>query len=217
MNPLPGLDVQWLESAEPLSTFLRYEIYRRTLGAPVWTRIADITDRALLAYFDARVAPDTTYEYDVIPVVDLGGEELAGDFGTPVQAELSIRSLFIHDAASPDLYVELHPDDVREATSPDVRFVQVWDRTAPTAHVGPARPRTFRASAPLAWEDKREVETALRALLARQASGATLVARWYKSGEVLFCAIKATEQGGAPGITTWSLELGEVYFREEVS
>lgn len=223
MNALPVIYLSWNQSTEPLASFLRYCVYRRELGEGenAWLRLARITDRSRTYFEDHQAGAGVTYEYAVTQVSDSSGEEVESDFPTPVQASLTINSLFIHDAAAPEHYAELLAATQEVNVEQDIAYLQPWSGQAPVAHVGNVEARTFVATVRGQWNHSngaisREQYLALRNLQERQrTNGAVLVARQGRDIR-LFCQLEMLRRADEAVNFSQSLRLKEVDYQEAV-
>ena len=134
MNALPGAYLTWTTSVEPLTSFLRYLVYRRKTGDTAYTRVGRITDRSLTSFQDYTLASGVSYDYAVTQVSSASGEEVESTFPTAATASVTIRSTFIHDVAAPANYVEILAEGQSVSPEQDVAYLQVWGRNQPTAH-----------------------------------------------------------------------------------
>lgn len=217
MNPLPGAYIQWDESEVSLDVFLRYQVYRREQGVEAWTKVARLTSRAENFYTDYTVEDNTVYEYAVTQVQDVAGDEIESAFPEAVQVTVHIRSLFIHCiAVLGGVYAEFEYSPGGEQTTLDVALVRAWDNPRPTAHIGPGRGRTYHGSSVIPWYDKDVIERAMIDLYDHQEMGHQMMARWYR-GKRMFCVIQATSQEYDTGEVSWSIQLTETRYQEEVA
>jgi hypothetical protein len=195
-DPLPGAYLTWDESSEPLSSFLRYQVYRRVAGETTWNALSDgrITDRSLTAYLDYAVESGVLYEYDVTQWSDSSGEELESDHTVGVQGTLIIRDLFIHDASVPDYYAQLHVQQQTIDVAQDIAYLQPWAHQSPTAHVGNVQTRTLDVPLTGQWGYSQSSlsDDAYRALLTlvtrQRTEGSSLIARQGRD-VFLYCVI----------------------------
>lgn len=217
MNALPNIYLTWDPSTESLDTFLRYQVYRRELGASEWTKLARITDRGVAYYNDYGARSGTTYEYAVTQVKDVAGEEVEGVFPAPVQAQLAIVSIFVHALASPSVYAELDADRASYAREQDIAYVLPASRRVPTPHVGRRRQRVVRAEmGDEAWDDSAEIWRAVEDLQeAQYALGSKLMLRGPRD-LAFVAALESPERDDRHVAYGASLTLREVYHREEV-
>lgn len=209
MNPLPQAYITWDESAVDLTSFLRYQVYRREFGDTAWTKIQRINERGRTYHSDFEQWPGITYEYSVTQVVSVGGDEIESAFSDPIQSSIDTQNLFIHLRNNPGVYAELEVMDLDDGQSPDIVFQQPRASQWPTAYVGLARPRAATFEADAAWPDKRAIEDAALALLAGQGAAGGVVARWYASPG-LYGVLTAFSQRLAAGGVGWHIEVAEI-------
>lgn len=214
MNPLPQTYLQWDESAEPLATFVRYQVYRRVFGDSTWHKIERIYDRARNYASDFEQSPDTTYEYAVTQVAIIGADEVESAFGTIVQAQIDCQNLFVHLRDNPGVYAELEVMGMDDEQVPEIVFQQSRASRTPTAYTGQSRPRTLGMDADAAWTDKRQIEDAAVALLEGQGTAGGVVARWYGS-PLLYGVLTTFRQRLGTGSTSWHIEATEVEAPED--
>ena len=215
MDALPNVYLQWAESAEAADTFLRYNVYRRPLGATAWARVGVIRDRSIAYYNDFAAGSAVSYEYSVTVTKDLLGHEVDGAHPTAVAGSVTFRSSFLHDVSDPRVYAELLVFQEVEAQQ-DIQFVQPWSRSAPTAHVGVMRAKTYRLQGDVYWDLESGVWAALAEMQARQATaGAVLMLRDYRGARafVQISSLRRSDRDVTAGI---SLELREVHYEEAV-
>lgn len=217
MAALPHAYLTWTASTEPLATFLRYQVYRRAQGETAWLKLARITDRGISYYQDYLAGSGVTYEYAVTQVSDVAGEEVESAFPAPVSAALVIRSLFLHDVASPSNYAEIRGQATTLTLQPSVEYVQPWGRTAPVAHVGGVQAYVLDVSMTDSWDGQRDVWRAIANLMTRQReNGAVLMARQMRDVR-LFVAIDSADRDDRTQVLySAGVRLREVYHREDV-
>ena len=217
MAALPGMYITWDESAESLDSFLRYQLYRREQGESDWLKLARITDRGITFYNDYTVASGTLYEYAVTQVKDVAGEEVESEFPTASQVSLTIRSLFVHDVASPAHYAEVLAQAQTKTPEQDITYLQPWSARAPVAHVGARRQDVIEADYTASWADSLAVWEALADLQARQRdNGAVLMVRQYR-GIRVFAALDGSSRSDNGVLYTTRLRFREVEHSEEVA
>ena len=216
MNTLPNIYLTWDPSTESLDTFLRYQVYRRPFGESDWTKLARITDRSIAFYNDYSAGSGIVYQYAVTQVRDVAGEEVESAFPAAVEADLIIRSVFIHDVGAPSHYVELAGHSMRAAIEQPIVYKQIWSRRAPTAHVGNVLAERYEIEVTEGWDESAEIWRATRDLIDRQRStGATLMARQYRDVRV-FGVIESPGRDDAQVLYTEGLRFSEVHHNEEV-
>lgn len=224
MDPLPGVNLAWTESAEPLANFQRYMVYRRELGATAWELRKRITDRSLTSFQDNEVESGKLYEYDVTQVSDASGTEIESLHTTGVQASATFESLWLHDRNAPGYYAQLFIASQRIAgPRQDIAYLQPWSASVPTAHVGNMLARTYSATLRGQWNHSQgrlsaEQYRALVTLIERQKTGSVLVAR-QPLDVLLYCVIDSDglERSDEAGNFSESLRLREVRSELEVN
>jgi hypothetical protein len=221
VNANPNIYVTWEESAEPLISFLRYEVWRRVQASPAndWVKIARISDRARTSYQDFLSGSyGTTYEYDVtVAANDSAGNEISSDHTAGVAVSMVIRSFFLHDVAAPEHYAEVRGNGAEVEPQQELELVQVWARRTPTAHVGPRRARGIGISALRGWDAENDAWLALVDLQARQyETGAVLCLRGYRDAPT-FCVIRGMARSDEGVLWSIALDLAEVFYDPEVA
>lgn len=215
-SALPGISVQFDESAEPLDTFLRYNIRRRLLGdSSDGIRIATITDRSFTTYFDDTVGSAVAYQYNVTVTSEVGGEEVEGDLVDWVTAQIEIHSVFIHSHRRPEVYGEFQIHAQSAAPEQDIAEVQVWGRSSPTAHIGPRLQQVASIQWRDTWYQGSEQWAAVEALMAAQAAGDMLVFRQHR-GLRMFGTLHAPQRSDAPVLFDAGLTFRAKHFEERV-
>jgi hypothetical protein len=217
MNALPLIYLTWEPSAEPVATFLRYQVYRREAGTEGWTKLARITDQTVAFYQDATVGSGVAYEYAVTQVIDVGGEEIESAFPTEVGASLEIDSAFIHAVPSPERYAEVFADTQSVVPEQEIQYVQPWAASAPVAHVGRSRPHVVELEIEEWWGTGEELWAALEGLQALQREvGAVLMVR-QRRGVRFFAVMEQLERDDEAVGFTARIRLREVSYNEEVA
>lgn len=135
-DPLPGVLLQWDESTESASVWLRYEVWSRVTGTPTWVKRARITSQAVTSWTDYAAVDGVQYDYAITQVIMTAGVEVSSAFPTPVQAQLGILSLWLHDVQNPAYYVEAKAVARAPRTIQDVQLVQPRLSSDPVAHIG---------------------------------------------------------------------------------
>lgn len=219
MNGLPGIYLTWTESAELMTVFLRYQVYRRTLGQgdADWVALARgrITDRGLTFYQDYTVAAGVTYEYAVTQITEVGGEEVESAFPTAVQATATFSQLYVHDVAAPQNYANLMAQAQQVEPVQEIAYLQPFSRTVPSARVGNVLQTVYRASLKGQWDHSagelaREQWDALMTLLARQRDAGAVLCIRQGSGLRFFGVMEAPRRSDESA----SQFQEEVRFRE---
>jgi hypothetical protein len=212
MDALPNIYVTWTESAEPLTSFLRYQVYRRRAASPPEEPIvlATISDRAVTSYQDFHASSGVRWQYNVTVVgLDTAGEEIESAFGEWVEVELAIRSFFLHVVGKPERYVEVLGNTAELEPQQEVELVELWSRPAPSAHTGERDGRVVRITTEAYWPEEREVWEALLAVRREQiANGAVLCLRGYRD-EVMFGALVSLPRADSPEVFTYEIEFHE--------
>ncbi len=214
---LPHAYLTWTESAVALADFLRYQVYRRVQGDTSWTKIARITDRSITFYQDYNIGGESdTYEYAVTQVQDVSGDEVESAFPAAVSVTVTIDSVFVHDVANPDYYIEIIGDAQRVEMQPQLAYVQPWSRRSPTAHVGPGLGQAYEVVWRTSWEDRANAWRTLVTLLERQKdNGSVFMVRQGRDVRS-FCAIEPSGRGDEFVAYDGRLTLRETHYREEV-
>lgn len=214
---LPGVAVDWIATAEPLSSWLRYSVYRRLNGETgSGTRIAVINDPSLATYTDYTVKSAVAYDYNVTQTVQIGADEIESDFAAWATTELQIHSAFLHDVREPAYYVELQLNSQSHAIEQDAAYAQVWGRRTPTAHFGPGQRDTVELSLTDAWLRNPEAWTALRTLIDRQREqGSILMLRQHRDVR-MFCQLEGPSRQDATVLYQLGLRAHEVFYEESV-
>lgn len=215
MNPLPGVIVTWAESAEPLLSFIRYNIYRRELGDTDWNLIAFYADRSRVFHQDYETEWEVVYEYAITQISDAAGEEVESDFPDAVQSSSTWNNLFIHDRDTPSYFAELLVQGQR-ISGPDIEvtYLTPFNSSLPSAHVGNKLTRVFSASLTGQWDHSsgflsKEQYNAMKALAERQIGGSVLVAR-HPSDIFLYCILEGLTREDKDYNFSQSLQLREV-------
>lgn len=195
-NPLPNIYLTWDESPEPVNSFLRYVIYRRIVGEGAWRQLAIITDRSLTSYNDHTVASDTLYEYIVIVVADVAGEEVESEPPVPAQAQVTIRSAFVHAHGEESVYAEFRAETQSVDMGQDIAYVQPRRSRAPVAHVGGQLAGVFELNVTDTWDP--DLWRRVRALQEAQARGRVLMLRQHRD----LCAYVVLESAQRSDQTT---------------
>jgi hypothetical protein len=212
---LPAIFLSWDASAEPLSTFLRYQVYRRVAGDTDWTKMARITDRSLTTWTDYEIEGLVVYDYAVTVVADVSGEEIESAFPTAVQSLVTINSLFLHDQAAPEHYVQMAVQADTIAPQQVMTFVQPRGQSDPIAHVGRTLSKQLSFSFTGQWTAtdstrNSDVWDALEELqLRQQTNGSTLVCRTTR-GVFAYCVITDMPRTDQPMQYGVSLKLQRV-------
>ena len=218
MNALPGAYLTWATSVEPLTSFLRYLVYRRKTGDTAYTRVGRITDRSLTSFQDYTLASGVSYDYAVTQVSSASGEEVESAFPTAATASVTIRSTFIHDVAAPANYVEILAEGQSVSPEQDVAYLQVWGRNQPTAHVGKRLANVIEVAGTRSWLTDSAVWLAIETLQIRQRdNGATLCLRQNRIPRVYGQIASAGRDDS--GVVRYGLKLrfSETYFDESVA
>jgi len=217
-SSLPNAYLQWDESAEPLATFIRYNVYRRRAAA-AWTRIAAIPDRSITYYNDFAVKSGLAYEYTVTVTKDLSGQEVEGVKAAAVSVTVAFLSSFLHAWRAPAYYAELLVTPQSITPEQDIAFVQPWSARAPIGHVGPKRAKRLSLTAgDMYWDDgsAAEVWDALEAMQERQFTAGDVLLYRDARGTAITCQVRSMNRGDQPITASVQLELQEVQFTEEV-
>jgi hypothetical protein len=213
---LPLLYLTWDASTVALADFIRYQVYRRVLGATDWSKVARINDRAVTFYQDFNVAAGVEYEYAVTQVKDVSGEEVESAFPTGVSAAVTLVSSFLHDVAGPVNYAEFDVNQQLEIGQ-SVGFVQPWSRQVPTMHVGNVETKALSLRiGPLHWDTESGTWDALVSLQSRQRTSGSLLCYRDQRGSRVFCQLTQLGKGEAEVRADINVGLREVYYREEV-
>jgi hypothetical protein len=217
-NALPFAYLQWAESAEPLPSFLRYQVYRRQGGSGTGSIIATISDRAQVSYQDYRVGgAGESWEYNVTVVAsDTAGEEIESDLAAWVGVEMVIRNVFIHADGDPTTYVEIPIQSEELSALQEIVERPRWSGGAPTAYIGPGEQQIVTLAAERAWESDKEIWDAIRALQAAQREGRTLVWRSYRVPR-LFGTLVEPNRSDSPATFAIGLTFRESAFYEAVA
>ena len=218
MDALPNLYLTWTPSTEPLSSFLRYQVYRRVLGDAAWVKVARITDRSIAFFQDFAAASGVSYEYAVTVVKAADdGEEVESAFPTSVSAAVTFIDSFLHAVRTPSVYAQIDVQSQSLPVAQDVVMVQVWGRSAPTAHVGTVESTQVQFKIQDSWLTDSALWVALRAIVPVQRTAGTVLCYRDARATRLFCQIVALQRDdtfvgyGASGT------LQEVYYQEAVA
>ncbi len=212
---LPGISLNWNESAEPLATFLRYQVYRREEGETAWMKIVRITNRAITFYDDYLIAANQTYEYAVTLVADISGEEIESAFPTEVSATHTFQKAFLHDINAPSNFADLPQQSPRRTLQTDTVSIQVWSRAAPTMHIGNRRFYVIDMSARWTWDEGiwADIET----LVDRQINFGSVLMYRDRRGNRFFCQLTRQRVADDVGLVySHSIQLQETYYDEAV-
>jgi len=215
---LPHNYLTWDPVTTPLTEFIRYNVLRRENGQTSWTRLKVITDRTLTFYQDYTAESDTLYEYAVTQTKMVGTEELDSNVPTPVTAQLTITSFFLHDTAAPENYVELKARALQVAPDQEVQYVLPWGRRRPTAHIGNKNTSALSFDVYRSWQDElEEAWEALTNLQQRQRDNGAVICARQQLGVRFFTQIEKIGRDHRVGqLTRVSVQLREVNYDEEV-
>ena len=140
---LPGIRVSWAQVTEgPGETFLTYAVRRRREGETVWVTVAELGDITDTAWTDYNVEPRQRYEYSVVWRAASGVSILQSADTSPAPvASVDFEFNYLHtaslDPTDEDFtWIRLDAWDVSEAMEQEIRYVQPWGRSLPTAYVG---------------------------------------------------------------------------------
>lgn len=215
-DTLPGIRVSWAESAEPLASFLRYEVWRRVQGETEWKVVALLRARSLTSYTDLRVAGGTVYEYAVVVVGEVSGEPIYSPISDVVSGMAVIKSTFIHDAQDPSYYVQLSAQQNAHEPDQAMTFVQPRGALDPVAHIGRTLTTTLTFTLLGQWADAKasrngEAWDALVALQMRQREGSILVCR-AANGVLAYCVISDLQRTDRVEQVSYTVKLQRVTF-----
>jgi len=188
------------------SDFVEYSIYRRLSGETEWTRVAEITDKAIIGADDYLVNLGATYEYSVRQTQNLTGDLVESADSLVASASMVFYGAVIHDVTDPASYVVLE-----YTPSSDLRWrrqqaqVLYWGRTAPTVEFGPARYRVLAISYALLSEDSAKLEA-----LAKLQADRNILCYRDGRGEKVYCNFDEEMQTGYTYPTGWKETIGLV-------
>lgn len=215
---LPHIYVQWTQSTEDPTTFLRYHIYRRRFGDTEWTLKKQVSDQTDTSWEDFSVQSGVLYEYDVTQIVDVAGDEVESAFSdNPAQVQLDWLWLFLHNVDDPGQYAAIPIEQQQLNDTSEMQFLTPYGRTSPTAFIGRRRDRTLSFNLNDSWVDTQEIWRALVELADEQRETApTLLAR--QGWDVhMFCQLdRGLARSDARVMTTVGVSLREVYYSEAV-
>lgn len=217
MNALPGISLSWNQSAEPIGTFQRYQVYRRVSGQTAWTKAARLQDRAATSYIDYTAVCGVLYEYAVTVVGVVGTEELESAFPAPVSGSVSFIQSFLHIAGEPGSFAALDVANDQLVVTQPVSFVQVRGRPAPTPHVGTQEyvVNTFNL-VNSHFELDREVRDTVTVLISRQRTTKSTLYYRDARGLAMYCHL-AMQWKDQPIVYAGVGTLTQVWYDDSVA
>jgi len=213
---LPHVYLNWDESSESVSVFVRYQVYRRPQGTTSWVHIANIPDRAVTYYHDYAVQSGVASEYGVTQIAISNGEEVESDFPTPVAATVSFKSAFLHAISDPSYWAEIPHQSVDVDNEQDTALVQPYSLDKPILHVGNLN--ALQVSISSSWPDTDGLWETLRSIVDRQRLDGTALCIRTGRGLRVFCgATRHSKTDRRPILSGHSLSMHEVNYTEALS
>lgn len=214
---LPRINVTWDASAEDPAVFQYWSVYRQRLDEPdTLVRLAVIRQMDVLFYESYTVESGQTYQWYLTQTIDNGSDLIESDFAGPVQASVTCRSVFLHDVAAPQHYVELQATAIGQSHPRDVSFLRARSSEADVAFVGTLKGQAVSVGWKDTWLDDEEYEAALLLLDRMVDNGSTMMLR-HMTVPGMFCVI-ANDLGRSIASTTHepTLAVRRVKYEEAV-
>lgn len=207
-RPLPRIVVTWQESTVPEDQFLAYRVWRRVRGESTWTLVAELATRARTQWDDYTARSRVVYQYTVTQRALYGLDEVESELAPPVEAQLVVRSVFIHVVGDESRYVELQPTSQQVAEERRVETRRVWGRRDPVPVISPGREIAVSLRGSEMWGADGGIWDGLTALMDAQEAGARLWARQDRwSGP---CVILSRSREDGAVLYDWELRLALV-------
>jgi len=218
VDTTPRILLSWDESATAVADFLRYQIFRKRLGAATYDKLARINSKTKTTYEDFNAVSGITYEYVVTQVeAQNTGEEVESEPPTPATAKHLFQGTFLHDLATPGFSTELRTrGEVRFRVNQDITLSDIWSKAAPIAHIGKRFNRSV--SVPCSWVHGENSWEELEALALRQKNNASTLVFRDRYGQKIFCIITGLRRGdGRVSLLSYAVALQEIDLTEYVA
>jgi hypothetical protein len=219
---LPGLRLSWdAITVDGSETFIRISVFRRNpVETTAWTRIACLTDAAVVEFIDYAVASRVVYEYAVIYEASDSNDEVyySARQSPPPSARQQFDYVWLHEVDDPSRALHILSTDLQTVDDLGPAFAPTWGRTTQTAYTRQMIERRFVIAQgemsrrnPLAW-------STARALMERQnALGKTFCLRLGVDRERYFVVMETAPRTMAEASYTATFQFTEVYYEEEAS
>ncbi len=217
-DTLPAVRVNWSQiTPGGGETFVQYNIYRRPENgaAEDWVRIGIVSAIATVSYTDYHT-PGIVVEYAVTWTAVVSGDSLESSFPSPVDGSVTMRDCWVHAKNDTSKVSQLTQQSVTIQETLAIRFVQPWNRRAPTAHVGKKQSAVIQVTASDTWHDNRAMWDELLAVITEQIANADIMVVRHR-GETYFCSAPAISRDDSiPNPFVAGAQFTEVYFDEGV-
>jgi hypothetical protein len=219
---LPGILVTWNQvTPGGGEAFATYDVRRRLAGSTVWKSIALLGVISTTRYVDANVAPRVTYEYSVVWRAITGVATLQSADTTPAPAvSVDFEFNFLHTASiqtdSADFaWLRLDSWQATKEVAQDIRYVQPWGRSTPTAYVGQAL--SHRITVPVHPDlltKRKRWQTLLGLVAAQRDEGAILCLRFGRARELYYVTVAGLDGDVSQKSEEMRLGFVETFFED---